>query len=237
MKDPSSEAIQLKLIAYTDGSYGLSALDATSDKEIIIHLHWQWLNDVRSFLETHVVDWVSLIDSEGDIRAFDETAISKIKNNYLPLVRVHWIVDGERRGRLMSLHSYSHRRPPNIQDQSALPDSLKFPVIPSGPFVFRFYAWLIVFPLLAMALLIKAALGFVAGIGPGLLLGIPGWHLIGAITAAFLWQGVGAVVLIRSRPTYDYSSPGYNRRHKYVVMLGIASGLGVSIWFFGTLTH
>ena len=236
MKGPSSEAIELKLIAHTDGSYGLSALDATSDKEIIIHLHWQWLNDVRSFLETHIVDWKSLINSEGDIRAFDETAISKIKNNYLPPVRVLWIVDGERRGRTMSLHSYAHRISPNIPHQTEISNPLKFHAFLKVPLASRFCTWLVIFPLLVVGLLPKATIGFVIGIGPGLLLGIPGWHLLGAITTAFLWQGIGAVFLLRRRPMYDYSSPGYNRRHAYVEILSIACSIGVSIWFFGTLT-
>lgn len=71
-------------------------------------------------------------------------------------------------------------------------------------------------------------LGGVLGIVPGLVLGIPGWHGVGAVVIPLLWAF--GHVKQRGENFGDVSWVTY----ALAILGGI--GLGTSIWFFGTLT-
>ena len=66
------------------------------------------------------------------------------------------------------------------------------------------------------------------GIIPGLLLGIPEWHKVGAVVLSLLWA-IGVVVL---RPAYL----GEGTLSTLMVVFGGGIGLGGSVWFFGSVT-
>lgn len=71
-------------------------------------------------------------------------------------------------------------------------------------------------------------LGFVLGIVPGLLLGLPGWHQAAAIVFPILWS-IGYV-----------AQRNANYRDVSAITLAIAAfgslGFGTSVWLFGSVT-
>ena len=72
------------------------------------------------------------------------------------------------------------------------------------------------------------ALGFIIGIIPGLLLGLPGWHKAGAVIAPIIWA-VGYVNQ-RAKNFRDVSWITFS-----IALFG-GAGLGISIWLFGDIT-
>ena len=78
------------------------------------------------------------------------------------------------------------------------------------------------------ALILAASTGFVLGIVPGLLLGLPGWHLVGAVILSSLWA-IGYI----SQRAKNFGDVNWI---SFLLAFGGGSGLGTSIWFFGTLT-
>ena len=83
---------------------------------------------------------------------------------------------------------------------------------------------LMLIPLFAVCVI----LGFVLGIIPGLLLGIPGWHKQGAVILPLLW----VAGFLRQRPAH-LGGVGVST---VLVTVGGGIGLGTSVWFFGSLT-
>ena len=72
------------------------------------------------------------------------------------------------------------------------------------------------------------ATGFVLGIIPGLLLGLPEWHQTGAFVLPVLW-------------TFGYlgqRSKGFGniRFVSYVIVASGGTGLGLAVWVFGGIT-
>ena len=76
--------------------------------------------------------------------------------------------------------------------------------------------------------ILPLAFGFVLGIIPGLLLGLPGWHRVAAIVLSILW----AFGYVKQRGT-NYRDVDWVT---YSISFGGGIGLGVSTWFCGTLT-
>ena len=72
------------------------------------------------------------------------------------------------------------------------------------------------------------ATGFVLGIVPGLLLGLPAWHRIGAFVLPVLW----AFGYLGQR------SKGFGnvRWVAYVIVASRGTGLGLAVWVFGSVT-
>ena len=72
------------------------------------------------------------------------------------------------------------------------------------------------------------AAGFVLGIIPGLLLGLPDWHRIGAVVLPVLW----AFGYLGQR------SKGFGdiRWVSYVIVASGGTGLGLAVWVFGGIT-
>ena len=72
------------------------------------------------------------------------------------------------------------------------------------------------------------ATGFALGIIPGLLLGLPEWHRVGAVVLPVLW----AFGYLGQR------SKGFGdiRLVSYAVVAFGGGGLGISVWTFGSFT-
>jgi len=77
----------------------------------------------------------------------------------------------------------------------------------------------------ALVFLIPSGLGFIMGIVPGLLLGLPGWHEVAAVLLPMIWA-IGYLAQPGKHVTWISI---------FVAVLG-GVGLGVSISVFGSIT-
>ena len=73
-----------------------------------------------------------------------------------------------------------------------------------------------------------AAIGFVIGIVPGLLLGLPGWHKTAAVVIPIVW----AIGYVRQRASFR---DDVNWITFCIAIFG-GVGAGFSIWLFGDIT-
>ena len=88
---------------------------------------------------------------------------------------------------------------------------------------------MIPFLLLLAIFAASMCLGFLVGIVPGLLLGIPGWHREGA----FVLPLVGMAISWGTRWPRIFGDMRFSLE---TLLLGAGLGMFGSIWFFGSLT-
>lgn len=71
------------------------------------------------------------------------------------------------------------------------------------------------------------ALGFVIGIVPGLLLGLPGWHEVAAVVIPIVW----AIGYVKQRAR-NYGDVSWIT---FCIAVFGGGGIGFSIWLFGDI--